>query len=157
MNRSLKHLLRQEDASAISDVGFDASLVYINYREKRAVFAGAQLPLFYAHDGDIKMIRGNRQSIGYTKSEADYIFDDHEIVLEPGMIFYLATDGYWDQNGGAKGFPLGRRKFRKILGGICQLPMDRQREILLERLGEWQGSNERNDDVTIIGLETKLD
>ncbi len=155
MNRSLKHLLRQEDASAISDVGFDASVLYINYEKREAIFAGAQLPLFYVQDGSLKMIKGNRQSIGYTKSVGDYVFDDHVIPLEPGKIFYLATDGYWDQNGGPKGFPMGRRRFKRLLQDIYSLPFPQQKDILLERLHAWQGDHERNDDVTVIGLEIK--
>jgi len=155
MNRSLKHLLRQEDASAISDVGFDASLLYISYENRKVIFSGAQLPLFYIDHGSVVMIKGNRQSIGYTKSDADYAFEDHEIQLEPGMIFYLATDGYWDQNGGPKGFPLGRKKFKRLLEEIHGLPFKEQRMHLIDALEKWQGKNERNDDITVMGLQTK--
>ncbi len=87
MNRSLKHLLRQEDASSVSNVGFDASLLYFDYRKRQAVFAGAQLPLFYVDDGRVVVIKGNRQYIGYTKSDADFRFQDHHIDLRGGMTF----------------------------------------------------------------------
>ncbi len=156
MNRSLKNLLRQEDASAISNVGFDAALLYLDYRRSRALFAGAQLPVFYVDGGRVVMIKGNRQSIGYTKSDADYVFEDHEISLGGHMIFYLATDGYWDQNGGRKGFPMGRRKFLKLLEEVQGMPFARQRIELRRALDAWQGENERNDDVTVLGLQTKL-
>jgi len=155
MNRSLKHLLRQEDASAVSNAGFDASLLYLNYEQERALYAGAQLPLFYVDEGRVIMIKGDRQSIGYTRSDADYIFEDHEIVLKPGMVFYLATDGYWDQNGGPKGFPMGRKKFKGLLYEIHSLPFPEQQVRLAETLEAWQGEHERNDDVTVMGLQTK--
>ena len=156
MNRSLKHLLRQEDASAVSNAGFDAALLYLNYETGKAVFAGAQLPLFYIDNGRVIMIKGNRQSIGYTSSVSDYLFNDHEITLKPGMIFYLATDGYWDQNGGPKDFPMGRRKFKKLLTEIYTLSFHQQKSRIEETLREWQGDNERNDDVTVMGLQTRL-
>ena len=155
MNRSLKHLLRQEDASAVSNAGFDAALLYINYEKGKALYAGAQLPLFYIDDGRVIMIKGNRQSIGYTRSDADYAFDDNEISLKPGMIFYLATDGYWDQNGGPKGFPMGRKKFKILLEEIHSLPFPQQQGRLAETLEAWQGEHERNDDVTVMGIQTR--
>ncbi len=73
---------------------------------------GAELPLFYDDDG-FKIIKGNRQSIGYRKSDVDYEFNEYEFNVKKGMQFYITTDGYIDQNGGEKGFPFGKKKIFK--------------------------------------------
>lgn len=156
MNRSLKHLLRQEDASAISNVGFDASLLFFDYYKGVATYAGAHIPLFYVDNGHVVMIKGNRQSIGYTKSDVDYVFREHHIPLEEDMIFYLATDGFQDQNGGPMDFPMGRKKFMGLLDSICSMPLQRQRAGLMSALAQWQGDNQRIDDITVLGVQTFL-
>ena len=75
-------------------------------------FAGAETPLFYVENEELKMLKGNRHSIGYKTSDASYEFQDHIIEVKDGMSFYLTTDGYLDQNGGDKSFPFGKKRFR---------------------------------------------
>jgi hypothetical protein len=33
------------------------------------IFAGAKLPLYYVYDGQIKLIKGDRQSLGYKRAK----------------------------------------------------------------------------------------
>lgn len=49
-------------------------------------------------------------SVGYKQSQADFEFTDHVLHVKEDMSFYLTSDGYLDQNGGAKGFPLAKEK-----------------------------------------------
>ncbi|MCU7834988.1 MAG: hypothetical protein KZQ83_06990, partial [gamma proteobacterium symbiont of Taylorina sp.] len=57
------------------------------------------------------------------------------------FIIYLATDGFLDQNGGKKGFPFGNKRFKKLLLEINHETMADQKQ------------NERNDDITVIGVK----
>lgn len=152
-NRTMKKLLKQEDDDAISNAGFDGAILYYNKKQNKIRFAGAELPLFYVEDEEIKMIKGDRQSIGYKKSNADYEFTEHIIDVKDGMKFYMTSDGYLDQNGGEKGFPFGRRRFQKILENYTNYSFADQQEVLLNELQEYQQDEERNDDVTIIGIK----
>jgi len=153
-NKTIKKLLKQEDADAISNAGFDGGVIYYNKKDKVLKFSGAETPLFYfTKDGEFKTIKGSRHSVGYKKSDANFEFKEHIIDLEEGMKFYLTTDGYLDQNGGEKDFPFGKKKFGKVVEENKNLPFKEQEKILLSTIEEYQGDQDRNDDITVIGFE----
>jgi len=152
LNRSMKHLLQQEDKDAASNVGFDAGILYFNKRDEIVRFAGAEIALYYSEEGKVKRIKGDRESVGYRSSKMDYKYKDHELKLKENMKFYLSTDGYLDQNGGKKGFPLGRKKFQAILEESQGLTMQQSQELLIENLREYQGAYDANDDITVVGV-----
>lgn len=64
-NQTMKKLLKQENSDAISNAGFDGGIVYYNKKEKIIKFSGAETPLFYIENGELKTIKGDRHSIGY--------------------------------------------------------------------------------------------
>jgi len=152
-NKTMKKLLRQESSEAISNAGFDGGILYYNKEKDIVKFAGSETALFYVEDNILKTIKGDRHSIGYKKSDANYKFKDHTIKVKAGMQFYLTTDGYLDQNGGEKGFPFGKKRFKAILEENHKESLADQQEILLDTLQEYQGDEERNDDMTVIGVK----
>ena len=152
-NKSMKHLLKQEDERSVSNAGFDGGILYYNKKEKILRYAGAQTPLFIVKDGIIHTIKGDRHSIGYKKSRNDYEFKEHTIEIQEGMQLYMTTDGYLDQNGGEKGFPFGKKQFQALIDEYKHESMADQQEAFLYTLDLYQGSYERNDDVTVIGLK----
>ncbi|MCU7835355.1 MAG: SpoIIE family protein phosphatase, partial [gamma proteobacterium symbiont of Taylorina sp.] len=152
-NQNIKQLLQQEDTESISNAGFDGGILYYNKKENLLRFAGAYTPLFVIQENQLTIIKGNRHSVGYDVSDADYIFTDHEIVLDKETIIYLTTDGFLDQNGGKKGFPFGNKRFKKLLLEINHETMADQKELFLYALQKYQKQNERNDDITIIGVK----
>ena len=154
-NKNMKKLLAQESEDSISNAGFDGGIIYYNKKEKIVKFAGAETALYYIEDEKLNTIKGSRQSIGYKKSDANFEFKEHIISVKEGMKFYCTTDGYIDQNGGAKSFPFGKRKFSKIIHDNQHESFSHQEELLLGSLAEYQGDEIRNDDVTVIGFEIK--
>jgi len=154
-NRSMKHLLKQEDDESISNAGFDGGILYYNKEKQIIKFSGAETPLFYMEDEVLHTIKGSRHSVGYKKSNADFEFEEHTMRVKEGMQFYLTTDGYIDQNGGVKGFPFGKKRFSKIIEDTHMLPFADQQEVLLYDMMEYQGDEERNDDVTVVGIKIK--
>ena len=155
-NTSMKHLLKQEDENSISNAGFDGGILYYNKKENIIRFAGAEVPLFYFDENkEFQIIKGDRHSIGYKKSDANYQFKEHTIELKSGMQFYLTTDGYLDQNGGEKSFPFGKKRFKQLLEEYKDEAFCDQQEILLDTMAQYQGEEERNDDITIVGLKIR--
>jgi serine phosphatase RsbU (regulator of sigma subunit) len=152
-NKSMKHLLKQEDEYSISNAGFDGGILYYNKKERIIKFAGAQIPLFYEYQGEIKIIKGDRQSIGYKKSDANFEFNEFTVEVKEGMQFYITTDGYLDQNGGEKDFPFGKKRFAKIIKENYKLPFADQQEVFLYEMMNYQGNNDRNDDMAIVGIK----
>ncbi len=102
LNVILKTALRQDTAYAVSDDGLDAALCVVHSEEKRISFAGARIPLFLLENGEMTIIKGDRQSIGYKQSKRSDIgfdFTCHEFPVRKGMAFYMASDGFADQMG----------------------------------------------------------
>lgn len=152
-NRRMRILLKQDQEDIICNAGFDGAILYYNKNRDTILFAGAETPLTYRTvDGEINMIKGSRHSIGYKCSDPNFVFKEHEIKTEPGMKFYLTTDGYLDQNGGEKGFCFGKKRFQKLLKEYGAESQPDQQEVLLYEMMSYQGEYERNDDVTVIGV-----
>lgn len=154
-NKSMKKLLKQESLDSVSNAGFDGGILYYNKKNETIKYAGAETPLFYYDENnELQMIKSDRHSIGYKKSDINFKFKEYEIKVKKGMRFYISTDGYLDQNGGEKGFPLGKRKFKNLLEENHTKTFEEQKTILMNTIVEYQNGYERNDDITVIGLKT---
>ncbi|MCU7836625.1 MAG: transporter substrate-binding domain-containing protein [gamma proteobacterium symbiont of Taylorina sp.] len=151
-NKSIKHLLQQDNIDSISNAGFDGGILYYNKKEKIIRFAGANTPLFVIQNSELITIKSNRHSIGYKKSDADYKFTEHTIDVSSPTQVYITTDGYIDQNGGEKGFPYGKKRFTQFILENAGETFADQQELLLYELQKYENGEERNDDVTVIGL-----
>jgi len=152
-NKNMKQLLKQENKSSISNAGFDGQVLYYNKKDKIIKFASAKNELFYYKNDEIQVIKGNKHSVGYRDSDANYEFTEHTLAVEKGLTLYLTTDGYIDQNGGKKGFPFGKKRFKKMLEEIHNEKMADQQEEFIYTLAEYQNGHETNDDITVIGLK----
>ncbi len=152
-NSNMKHLLKQENADSISNAGFDGAILYYNKKEHIIRFAGAETPLYYIENNRVKTIKGDRYSVGYKKCNINYKYKEHTIETKDGMEFYISTDGYFDQNGGNKGFPFGKKRFKGIIKEYHKESMADQQEMFLGMMMEYQGEEDTNDDKTVIGLK----
>lgn len=151
-HQGMKTLLQQEfDCGA--NIGFDGGILYTNRRTGILRYSGATTPLFVVEDGVVAVLRGRRSSVGYCRSCVQSGFSDEEIALRSGMQIYLTTDGLLDQNGGAHGFPFGRSRFCQFLTDHAHLPFPAQKKQLLACLEDYQGAEERNDDLTVVALK----
>lgn len=153
-NKTIKKLLNQETKDSISNAGFDGGVVYYNKKEGIIKYSGAQVPLFYFNkEGELITISGDKQSIGYTNSELNYEYKEHIIKVEKGMQFYITTDGYLDQLGGEKEFPLGKTRFKEILTNCSCKPLFEQKEIFEQELNTYKGNHFQTDDITVVGFK----
>ncbi len=156
LNRMVKNTLHQNSDKAVSDDGLDAAICFVPPSDpgqgRRLIFAGARLPLLYVRDGRIQMIKGDRQSLGYVDSDPEHLFETHVLELQPGMRFYLFTDGFPDQLGGPRRLPFGKKRFKQLILENCEQPFPVQREKLLIAFEQHRGDNERQDDITVVGF-----
>lgn len=154
-NKTIKKLLHQEDPKSICNAGFDGGVLLYNKKKNLIKYAGAQLPLFLIQEGNIKLIKGDRHSVGYRSCKFDFYFKDNEIIIDKDSYIYLTTDGYIDQNGGDKKFPFGKKQLKQILLNIHKESFYKQSEILSQRNIEYKQQEETTDDVTIIGFKVE--
>ncbi len=152
LNSIIKRTLHQDSNQALSDDGLDASVCFVNCRARTLTYAGARLPLTVICNGEVSNIKGDRQSIGYKKSDLDFDFTNHTIDIEEGMSFYLNTDGMTDQLGGDKRVGFGGRRYRNLLLEHSRLPIEKQKGKIIEAFDNYKGENETQDDITVVGF-----
>ncbi len=155
LNINIKNTLRQDREDTLSNVGLDGGIIYYDKLMNKVTFAGAKTPLFYIQNNELKTLKGNRESIGYKNSNSEFRFKNYEIEINNDTYFYLTTDGIIDQNGGKKGFPYGKRRLKNIINRYYKEPFDKQKTIIFDSINEYQGDEERSDDITMIGFKIK--
>ncbi|MCP4347291.1 MAG: AAA family ATPase [Desulfobacterales bacterium] len=156
LNYIVRTSLQQDRKDTLSDDGLEAAVCFVSKPQKtgerQLTFAGARLPLIYIHNDEINVIKGDKQSIGYKRSDVNFNFTNHIISIRKGMSFYMHTDGFVDQLGGKTYKSFGRNRFRNLLKEAGREPFEKQGPILIQAFNEYKGENPVQDDVTVVGF-----
>ncbi len=152
LNLLVKQTLKQESGDSLTDDGLDMGLCFID-KENNITFAGARASLYIKNDRDLRLIKGDKQSLGYTRTNPDYSFTDTIMNVNSNDMFYMTTDGYIDQNGGPKGYSFGKTKFMQIIDDCYQKPLSEQRKIFLQAIHDYMGNEPQRDDITVMGFK----
>lgn len=133
--------------------GMDITLCVIDKSKHTIEFSGAMNPLCMIREDSISLIKGNRFSIGSLNDDENNKFDKHTIKYKQGDSFYLFSDGYFDQFGGALGKKFKQKRFLHLLLNIHHLSPEKQRNELKENFNRWKDQLEQVDDVLVIGFK----
>lgn len=132
--------------------GMDIGLVKYNAKEKLISYAGAKRPLYLVRNGILTEYKGTKYSIGGdTPGNAE--FDNTVIEVHPGDCFYITTDGFGDQFGGADDKKYGTKKLKDFLVTLSSMATGEQRETLRNEIRFWKGNTEQTDDICVIGIK----
>lgn len=139
-------------AKAENDVkdGMDISLCCINQSTGDVYWSGANIPLWYVKNNELKEIKAHKQCIGYTDSPTS--FPTHQLRLRPNDALYLVTDGFADQFGGPRGKKYKQKQLQEALLATHNYALDDQKNYLVNSFNRWKGDLEQVDDVTVIGI-----
>ena len=98
-----RELVLETFSKSSNDVkdGMDISLLCVDKSNDLVFWSGANNPLWYIENNEMKEIKANKQPIG--KIDNPMPFTTHRIKVTSGMVFYLFTDGFADQFGGPNG------------------------------------------------------
>ncbi|TNE55585.1 MAG: tetratricopeptide repeat protein [Bacteroidetes bacterium] len=115
-------------------------------------FAGAHNPLWIVRGetGELEEIKADKQPIG--KFEHATPYTTKSCTLQAGDIFYLFSDGFADQFGGAKGKKYKSANFKKLLQSIRDQKMPSQEQCIRETFEQWKGDHEQVDDICVMGV-----
>lgn len=149
----IKTLVTQANNERIHD-GMDIALCIIDNEKRNLQFAGAHNTICYSESDNSPLheIKGNNRSIGRNYGNVSP-FENHVIHWSPGFQFYLFTDGFHDQFGGAFKKPMRSRHLKKLIEANLNKAMNVQKAILENHLKEWQGAHEQTDDILVIGCK----
>src|SRR5690606_10217988 len=142
----------QQEITGNSD-GMDIALC-IHRKEKNVLeFSGAKNPLIYIQNNELFHVKGDVRAIGGRKSKKQVPFTKHSIFIESTMVFYVFSDGYSDQCGDGNQGKSMTKKLKNLLLEIHHLPMEEQKEVLLNSFQAWKGAAHQTDDVLVMGVK----
>jgi serine phosphatase RsbU (regulator of sigma subunit) len=158
MHRLMQSWLKQDTSEGDSDDGIELGACYLYPDSKRIVFAGARFTLFQCdEDGKITELAGDKKGIGYRAVPHDVRYANHLVEIAVGRRFFMTTDGFIDQVGGEKRRGYGKKRFGQLIGGLAEVPLGDQAGFLLEALANYQGREDRRDDVSVIGFGVNME
>ncbi len=151
LNRRFIGLFKNQD---YANEGLDLSLCVYNINSKILVYAGAKIPLYHFRNGVLNVLKADRISIGDNTSwTPNFVYKNHEIILEKGDILYLTSDGYQDQFGGAKNKKFMVSRLKEFLISIQTQPLIGQHRLLAREKKIWQNEYEQTDDILVMGIK----
>lgn len=152
LNNGVRKALRQDETD--NRDGMDMALCVVDIKNKIIEFAGAKNPIVYVSDEEVFRIRGDKESIGGGYGVFEDDFTTHQITIEKPTWFYLFSDGFIDQFGGADGRKFMIKAFVDLLASISILPGNQQREMLKNTLKDWLGTQfQQVDDILVVGFK----
>jgi len=129
--------------------GMDIALCRIE--TNKVSYAGANNPLWLIRNGEMQVIKADKQPIGkYANSKA---FSHHEIEVQKGDVIYLFSDGFPDQFGGEKGKKYMSARFKRFLLSIHDHNLSEQGKLLESEFLNWIGGEEQLDDICVVGVK----
>lgn len=114
-------------------------------------WSGANNPLWYFQNNELKEIKGDKQPIGNYAEQKP--FTSHTIKLQKGDCLFVFTDGYADLFGGPKGKKFKYKQLQDEPQAIHNKPLANQKEILDKLFEDWRNNLEQLNDVCIIGVK----
>ncbi|MBL7918511.1 MAG: SpoIIE family protein phosphatase, partial [Bacteroidia bacterium] len=150
-NRVTKSLNKKGSKEEYND-GMDIGVCVIDKKSKKLYYSGANRPLIIKRGNEIFELKQNKFAIGGINTKDTKIFTQHEMDYFENDIFYLFSDGYYDQFGGPKGKKFKFKQLQEVLLTNANKSMEDQQKILNETFDAWKGNLEQVDDVCIIGI-----
>jgi serine phosphatase RsbU (regulator of sigma subunit) len=174
VTESLKQIGGDDEAKD----GMDMAILVIDFRTQRMEYSGAYNPCFRVRklttdetekfmanslelpDGSmsngkylLETIYASKMPIGISsRMNEKFVFQDW--ALEKGISYYLFSDGYIDQFGGADGRKFMKKRFKRLILEIQELPMSKQKEAFDNNIKEWMGGSPQIDDILVMGIRT---
>jgi len=154
LNNGIRKALRQDETD--NRDGMDMALCVVDFKNKIVEFSGAKNPIVYVSEEEVFRIRGDKESIGGGYGVFENDFTTHQILVEKPTWFYLFSDGFIDQFGGADGRKFMIKSFVDMLASISILQGEQQREMLKNTLKDWLGTQyQQVDDILVVGFKVE--
>jgi len=152
LNVAIKKVLRQEDIGSESKDGMDISICTFDIKNSTVQYAGAFRPLIYIRNNELIEIKGSRNPIG-GNAPSNFVYELNELKIQKGDVYYMFSDGYPDQFGGAKGKKFMNKRLKQIFVDHHKKSSHQQQEILRDEFYKWMGNEEQIDDILVMCIK----
>lgn len=133
--------------------GMDIAVIVVDDEQNTVTYAGAKRPVYFIQEGIFQEIKGAPFAIGGHHLVSGKDFTEVTIKVQPEDIYYIFSDGYADQFGGAEDKKFMIKNFKNLLLKIHHLPLEMQKEILDDNFHTWKGESKQTDDILVVGLQ----
>ena len=152
LNLGVRKALKQDENERCD--GMDIAVCTVDKKNNELQFAGANRHLCFFRNGkEMELIKGNKFGIGGLHADYQVEFSNHVVPCHKGDVFYMFTDGYADQFGGARGKRMMTRNLFNILQRSLSFGLREQELVLTHWLQKWKRNLEQTDDILLLGAE----
>lgn len=139
----------------LTDPGMDAAIICIDRKKGLFRFAGAKRPALVIRKGEAILLKYDHHSVGDSlhRENKELKFGTQEHKVQTGDRVYLFSDGLQDQFGGAEKKKFSFKRLQDLLLQSEKLPIEKQVDLIKNRLKVWQGAQPQTDDILILGFE----
>ena len=152
LNNQIIDALKQNEDDSSSRDGMDMAICRVDKQKSKLVFAGAARPMYHVRKQVLTEFKGQGYPIGGHYGLMNLKYSDSEIELEKGDMFYISSDGYADQFQESDKKKFSTKRLRALFEKISVLPMEQQRQELVDAMTNWKGSAEQIDDILLVGI-----
>lgn len=132
--------------------GLDCAVVRLDRSEDSLEFAGASIDLFEVDGGgSVTRHRGARLTLGYRRHDAPLALTSTSLRIGEAA-FLMSTDGLLTQVGEKTRRVLGTRRFEEAIAAVGGNEPAKLVRAAGRVLKQWQGREERRDDVAVIAF-----
>ena len=143
-------------AMSVGKDGLDCAVLRFSQDHGRLEFSAASMDLYLVPENTAaKRLRGDKVMLGYSLNATLPDFKTYDIDVGTNS-FVIATDGLITQVGSAEKRVFGSRRFAEALDQVKGNDPSNLARILAKALKDWQGSEERRDDVTVLAFKPSL-
>lgn len=153
MHQFMQITLSQHIESGESDDGIELGAYFFVPDDSEITFSGARFELLIADGQEVTTVKGTKAGAGYRGIPYDQVYEETKIPHRTGQSYYMTSDGLIDQVGGEKKRMFGKRRFRELLAGLQGQSMHEQKDAIYQALVDYQGEENRRDDVSVIGFK----
>ena len=150
-NKSIKTMLKQEKGSR-SNAGFDGGVLYYNKATNECKYAGAKIDLYVIDDNKLQTIQSDRKHVGFARTKINQEYTEHSVNVKEGTKLYIATDGFYDQDG-LNNKRYGKSEFKRLILKLSNNSFQSQKNDIIQVFENFKDTLEQSDDVTVVGLQ----
>ena len=153
----METLSQQDSSNEKIDEGFDGGVCIYHRKERRLEFAGAKSSLFWVNDKGAEEIKGDRKSVGSSRSGGSFQFNTH-VVEKPKGAFVMLTDGITDvMSAEDRPIAFGRRRVLRTLQNSPQTTPEGLVSNIMTNVDLYRGGAPYRDDLTLLAFSINED
>ena len=151
-------MLSQTDSSNEKiDEGFDGAVCIYHRKERQLEFAGAKSSLFRVDKSGASEVKGDRKSVGSSRSGGAFDFTTH-VIDNPEGAFVMLTDGITDvMSAEDRPIAFGRRRVLRTLQNSTQTTPDGLVDNIMTNVDLYRGGAPYRDDLTLLAFSINGD